>query len=321
MKTMLTPALGTWALLLSSGCVIAQDLVMPAVSITVEARVRDSADLPVEDATVYLALPRYRLGDKNQEAKAKTDKDGVATVSGIAQQDYILSAVKPGYYRTQGPHRAINSENGLQKYAVGVQKVDLELRPIRNPIFGISRDVDRRPLPKTDGPMGFDLEVGDWVAPHGKGRSADFIFELDGRFSSSRDYDQKFTVRFSRPHDGITAFRHPKDIGSALKWPYEAPLAGYESSLMWLLKWNPKQSGRGTTIDLSGETNYIFRVRSEVDAKANIIRAWYGVISGDFIPVGGNNEIGRNLSFTYALNPDWTRNIEFDPAKVASSPR
>jgi hypothetical protein len=321
MKTLLTSALGLWALFLSPGCAIAQDLVMPAVPITVEASVRDPEGRPVEGATVHLALPRYRLGDKNQQADAKTDKEGVATVSGIAQQDYILSAEKPGYYRTQGPHRGINSESGLRQYATGVQKIELELRPIRNPIVGISRDVDRRPLPKTDGPMGFDLEVGDWVAPHGEGRTADFIFELDGSFTSSRDYDQKFTLRFSRPQDGITVFKHPKGIGSALKWPYEAPLSGYESSRTWALKWSIKEGGRGTTIDLGGETNYLFRVRSQVDEKGNVVGAMYGVVSGDFIPVGGNNEIGRNVSFTYALNPDWTRNLEFDPAKTASSPR
>lgn len=321
MKTLIALAFGAWALVFTSGCAIAQELMMPAVPITVEARVSDPEGRPIEDATVYLALPRYRLGDKNQESIAKTNKEGIATVSGIAQQDYILSVTKPGYYRTQGPHHAINDEKSFQQYAIGVQKVSLELRSIRNPIQGIWGGIDRWPLPKTDGPMGFDLEVGDWVAPHGKGRSADFIFELDGRFTSRRDYDQKFTLRFSRPHDGIAIFKHPKEIGSALKWPYEAPLTGYESSLIWLLKWNPKQGGRGTTIDLNGETNYIFRVRSEVDEKDNIIRAWYGVVSGDFIPVGGNNEIGRNISFTYALNPDWTRNIELDSAKTASSPR
>lgn len=46
----------------------------------------------------------------------------------------------------------------------------------------------------------------------------------------------------------------------------------------------------------------------------------YGVIASEVI-IGGNNEIGRNVSFTYALNPDWTRNIEFDPAKVAVASR
>lgn len=306
---------------ITAGGAFAQELAMPAVPITVEAHVRDSDGRPVEDAVVHLSLPRYRLGDRNQWADAKTNADGVATVSGVAQQDYQVGVDKAGYYHTTGPHRRINTAKGFQQYAVGMQKIDLVLRPILNPIVGISRDVDRRPLPETDGPMGFDLEIGDWVAPHGRGQSADFIFELAGRFSSSRDYDQEFTLRFSRPNDGITLFSHPKRIGSALKWPYEASLSAYQSSLTWVLRWSLQQSGRGTTVDLSGETNYIFRVRSEVDGKGNVIRAWYGVVSGDFIPVGGNTEVGRNISFTYALNPDGTRNIEFDPAKVAASPR
>lgn len=322
MKTLLTSALCGWALLVSPGCVIAQELVMPAVPITVEAHVRDPERSPVEHATVYLALPRYGYQEnKGQKIKAQTNKEGVAIVSGTAQQDYAVSVEKSGFYRTQGPHRGINDEKSFQEYAVGVQKIDLELRPVRNPILGIRKGVDREPLPSTDGPMSFDLEIGDWVAPHGKGRTADFIFELDGRFTSSRDYDQKFTLRFSRLQDGITVFKHPKNIGSALKWPYEAPLSGYESSRTWILKWSIKEGGRGTTIDLGGETNYLFRVRSEVDEKGNVVRAMYGVVSGDFIPVGGNNEIGRNVSFTYALNPDWTRNLEFDPVKTASSPR
>jgi hypothetical protein len=322
MKTLFTSTFGAWVLLFAPGCAIAQQLVMPAVPITVEANVRDVDGRAVENATVYLALPHYGAqATRGQRIEAKTNKEGVATLSGVAQQDYGVSVEKLGYYRTQGPHRGINDGKSLQQYAVGVQKIDLELRPVRNAIVGISRDVDRRLLPNADGPMGFDLEIGDWVAPYGKGRTADFVFELYGRFTSRRDYDQKFTLRFSRSQDGIAVFKHPKEIGSALKWPYEAPLSGYESSRTWVLKWSPSEGGRGTTIDLGGETNYLFRVRSEVDEKGNVVRALYGVVSGDFIPVGGNNEIGRNVSFTYALNPNWTRNLEFDPAKTASSPR
>lgn len=321
MRTLITLGLSGWALFLSAGCAIARELAMPAVPITVEARVRDPDGRAVEGATVHLSLPRYRSGDKNQEAEAKTDNEGVATASGIAQQDYSVSVEKTGYYPTQGPSRDINSDTGRQRYTVGVQKIDLELRPIRNPVTGISRDVDRLPLPKTDGPMGFDLIEGDWVAPYGKGGVADLVFKLDGRFTSNRDYEQAFTLSFSNPHDGIVSYHRPRQLGSALKWPYKAPLAGYSSSRSWTLSWSPKEDGRGTTVDLSGETNYIIRVRSEADKNGNLIRAMYGVVSSDFIPVGGNNEIGRNVSFTYALNPDWTRNIEFDPAKTASSPR
>ena len=319
MKTLLTSALYACALLVSSGCAIAQDLVMPAVPITVEASVRDPEGSPVEDATVHMSLPRYRLGDKYQASIAKTDKGGVATVSGIAQQDYMLSAEKPGYYRTQGPHRGINDEKSFQQYAVGVQKIDLELRPVRNPIVGISRDVDRRLLPKTDGsPLGFDLEIGDWVAPYGKGKTSDFIFTVGGYFKSLNDFADSLTLTFSNSGDGIMPFWHPRQLGSALKWPYEAPLSGYESQRVWRQAFDGKR--HTNNLDRSGEMNYLFRIRTELDEKGNVRRAMYGVISNEVV-MGGNNEIGRNVSFTYALNPDWTRNLEFDPAKTASSPR
>lgn len=318
MKTLLTSALGAWALLLSPGCVIAQELMIPAVPITVEAHVRDPEGSPVEDATVYLTLPRYRLGDKNQESIAKTDKGGVATVSGIAQQDYILSATKPGYYRTQGPHRDINDEKSLQQYTSGVQKIELELRPVRNPIVGISKTVDRLKLPAFDTPLGFDLEAGDWIAPYGKGKISDFIFTVGGSFKSLNDYDQSLALSFSNQGDGIMLFKHPRHLGSALKWPYEAPLSGYESQRIWQKTFDGKK--RTSNFDNSGEMNYLFRVRTELDEHGNVRRAMYGVISNEVV-IGGNDEIGRNVSFTYALNPDWTRNLEFDPAKTASSPR
>lgn len=300
---------------------VAQEPAMPAVPITVEVHVRDPDGLPVKGATVHLALPRYRLGDKDHHAETSTDESGIATVSGIAQQDYQVGVDKVGYYHTTGPHRGINTPKGFQQYAVGVQRMDLELRPIRNPIRSITKFVNRMQLPAFAKPVGFDLEMGDWVAPYGKGRMADFIFKLEGRFSAPRDYDQTFTLTFSQPQDGILLVKYPVRTGSAFKFPYEAPLTGYESRCLWRLRWNGAEGSVGTTFDLTGETNYIFRVRSEVDEAGNVVRAWYGVVSGDFIPVGGNQDLGRNISFTYALNPDGTRNLEFDPEKTAASPR
>jgi hypothetical protein len=320
MKILITLSFSAWALLVAPGCAIAQQLVMPAVPITVEAHVHDPEGSPVAHATVYLALPRYGYQEnKGQKIEAQTNKEGVAIVSGTAQQDYAVSVEKSGYYRTQGPHRGINDEKSFQEYAVGVQKIDLELRPVRNPILGIRKGIDRRLLPKTDGsPLGFDLENGDWVAPHGKGKTSDFIFSVGGYFKSLNDFADSLTLTFSNQGDGIMPFRHPKNLGSALKWPYEAPLSGYESQRVWRQAYDGKR--HTNNLDRSGEMNYLFRVRTELDEKGNVRRAMYGVISNEVV-MGGNNEIGRNVSFTYALNPDWTRNLEFDPAKTASSPR
>lgn len=318
MKSRFLVALCTFSLSIFAWCAVAQELAMPAIPITVEAHVRDPDGLPVEGATVHLALPRYRLGDQYQFAESTTDEDGVATVSGIAQQDYSLSVGKPGYYRTQGPRRGINDDKGFKQYAVGVQKFDLELRPIRNPIVGISKSVDRLRIPAFDRPIGFDLEVGDWVAPYGNGKTNDFVFTVGGYFRSLNDYDQSLTLSFSNQGDGILPFKYPKQLGSALKWPYDAPLSGYEAQRTWRRTFDGKT--RTTNFDNSGEMNYLFRVRTELDEFGNVRRAMYGTISNEVV-IGGNNEIGRGISFTYALNPDGTRNIEFDPAKVAGSPR
>jgi len=318
MKTLIAIVLGSWAYLLASGCAIAQELMMPAIPITVEAHVRNSDGNPVEGATVNLSLPRYRLGDRNEKTSALTNEQGLAIVKGIAQQDYILGAGKNGYYYTVGPHRDINDEKSREQYSAGVQKIDLELRAVRNPIKGIRKGVDRVNLPAFDTPLGFDLEVGDWIAPYGKGKTSDFVFTVRGYFRTLNDYDQSLTLTFSNPGDGITLFKHPEQFGSALKWPYEAPLNGYESQRVWRKTFDGKT--RTTNLDNSGETNYIFRVRTELDEHGNLRRAMHGVISSEVV-IGGNNEIGRNLSFTYAVNPDWTRNIEFDPVKTASSPR
>jgi hypothetical protein len=54
-------------------------------------------------------------------------------------------------------------------------------------------------------------------------------------------------------------------------------------------------------------------VRSIVD-KGAIVKAWYGKIHGEinFYPTG---EAPGRLEFTYYLNPDATRNMEFDRKK------
>jgi hypothetical protein len=310
--------LSPFFLFIAAGCVVAQEFAMRGVPITVEAYVSDSEGRPVEGATVSLALPRYALGDSGQRVEAKTNANGIVSISGNAHQDYSVEVTKPGYYKTMGPHHSINTDKGLRQYASGVQKISLELRSVRSPIIGISKNVDRLQLPDFDKKLGFDLEVGDWVTPYGKGVFADLVIIVGGFFTTLDDYDQSLTLTFSHPGDGIKLLKIPPRIGSSLRFPYEAPLSGYESQRVWRKTFDGKT--RTTNIDSSGETNYIIRIRTELDDQGNVRRAMYGIIDGDVV-IGGNTEIGRNISFTYALNPDWTRNIEFDPAKTASSPR
>ena len=35
-------------------------------------------------------------------------------------------------------------------------------------------------IPVTNTPCGYDLMVGDWVVPYGKGKIGDFVFNING---------------------------------------------------------------------------------------------------------------------------------------------
>jgi hypothetical protein len=310
-KTLRLIALSAWCLLSLPGCMLAQQLggigVVP-VPITVQAFVHDPEGKPVEGAEVRAAFPRYGNTVTVAAAKAVTDREGIATLAGNAYAEYLVVAEKAGYYPTDGPRRAIGSPTEFKLYAAGVQKINLELRPIKNPIHSITRFVDSLRMPKTTEPVGFDLEVGDWVTPYGKGRTADFVFKAEGYVKSSTDYDLRLSLRFSNTGDGIIQTKLTKNLGSTFQFPYEAPLVGY------LARYESRKAFDGktrlSTADLNGTTGYIFRVRSKLDEQGKVRSALYGVITQD-LNFHGTIETGFDISFVYVLNPDWTRNLEF----------
>ena len=92
---------------------------LSVVPVTVRVKVLDPDGVAVEGATVYLSLPRYGEGGRDQAIKSLTDRNGVATVSGIAQQDYTVSVGKPGYYHTSGPHRSLTTDKGRRAFGSG----------------------------------------------------------------------------------------------------------------------------------------------------------------------------------------------------------
>lgn len=108
--------------------------------------------------------------------------------------------------------------------------------------------------------------------------------------------------------------RMSKDAWSSFVSVYEAPLEGYQPSIVLAINCTTDKILQQEEINSAGYL--VFRVRTVVDEKGHIVRARYGKIYG---PV----EYGENLTtsnglmrFTYYLNPtDNDRNLEFDPAR------
>ena len=320
MKTKLIAACVSLLLLGMPGCALAQQLAaVPTHPVAVRVFVHDPDGKPVEGAEVALSLTYYRVRSvEGKTVRELTDKEGFATVSGMAESEYRVGAGKSGYYRTVAPTRDLDSEYGLKQYANGTHEMDIELRPIRNQVAGINRGFDGLLIPELNKPFGFDLEVGDWVAPYGKGKAADLIFRLDGYFNSPDDYIFKFNASYGRPGDGLQPVKvEPNaEIGSAFRLPYEAPLTGYEAAHVWERAHVGGQ--RVISEERKGGTFFLFRVRTVLDSSGNVVRALYGYMDGN-LDFRGTPEKGYKLSFTYWLNPEWTRSLEADPKKTVTS--
>jgi hypothetical protein len=204
---------------------------------------------------------------------------------------------KAGYYSTtKGYEFSTFGDNDPQKWN---PSETLMLKKVGKPIAMYAKSVNLG-MPVFDKPAGFDLMIGDWVAPYGKGVNTDIIFtaHLDQRTESDADY--KLTVSFPKAGDGIQEFTVPDtEKGSGLRSPHEAPTDSYQSQ--WVQTRNRKP-GQAETGNFDSGRNYFFRVRTKIDDQGNIVSAHYGKIYGDF------------MQFRYYLNPTLnSRNVEFDP--------
>ena len=302
MKTSLT------ILLLSAVSCLAMAQLYRTTHIDAEITVVDPEGKPVEGANVRLGFPRYGEGRKDVMVNGMTDKDGLIRLNGEAEQVYNIHVQCDGFYQHREPKRTIATPSEIERYAKGLQRVRIELRPIINPVVGLGQLVERRKIPAFDTDLGFDLFVGDWVAPHGNGSSTDFILRFSGRFNSVRDYDQSVQMRFPLSGDGISPIKVEYQHGSALHYPYEAPTEGYAPERVWRTWHTGKQADRGVDPNAA----YIIRFRTELDEQGNVKRALYGILGRD-LQFGGDGRDGFMITFSYLVNPDWSRNIEFDP--------
>ncbi len=259
--------------------------------------------VPIEGAEVNIG---FRRADQRATGeKGVSDINGLFSASGESSGYVSYGVNKDSYYETIESKWILNADGKKEKKDGKWQPWNPTITVVlKKKIKPVPMYAKRCPLglPAVNEKIGYDLEKGDWVAPHGKGIISDFIFfgELDQR--NKKDYDYKLTVTFSNPGDGIQDYfikgrdKYNPTRGSVLKSSQFAPEKGYLSE--WI-QTKTRKPGEQIAGNCDPMRNYYFRVRSEVDANGNIIKAMYGKIYGDF------------LNFIYYLNPDFTRNVEY----------
>lgn len=281
----------------------------PEAKVTV--KVVDEFSIPLEKVDVGIGFqePKGReQGIKDVAERGITGADGIFTASRKAGSHIGFSAEKQGYYKSYGEYHFTTSTDG--RWQPWNPEFKLVLRKIGNPVPMYARQLTPITLPEANKRIGFDLIEYDWVSPYGKGKHADFIFRLDGKYNNEYDYNNTLTLTFANKFDGIQLVTEDRRFGSEFKLPRTAPEAGYQNKL---IRSESRTPGQPYKSDSKEDNNYIFRIRSE-EKNGKLLRAMYGKIQGD-INFGVDKTHKASITFTPYLNPDNTRNLEFDPKR------
>lgn len=253
--------------------------------------------------TFEIPHPRKR-GIGFKKAKGFTDGRGRFSAQSNTLDSLSYSAEKIGYYKSWGEFNFAKSKSG--KWQPWNPTVELVMRKIENPVPMYARKIGID-IPIVGKEVGFDLMAADWIEPYGKGRYPDFVFKIESMVKGWLEFEGTLTLTFSNKLDGIKLVKEDRYYGSEFKLPRFAPAEGYKMKWVKHNKSLPKQPYEE---DYAKDNNYIFRARSEV-GDGNLIRAVFGKIQGDirFDPRSAR------IHFTYYLNPDYTRNLEYDPKR------
>jgi hypothetical protein len=194
------------------------------------------------------------------------------------------------------------------------------LRRVLNPVAMYVRHVGFTPIPGAD--SAFDLMVGDWVAPQGRGEEGDLTIRVDRVVRGLNDFNYKVVLVFSG--GALAMKRTDLDRRSAFKFPYHAPTGGYEESVIL----SGFMEGIEGNRDINGDQNagYIFSLaRREIGGGHRLMS---GKILGaiHYDPKDSVKESYGSISFRYYLNPlgsglEWdTKNNLFSDIRVTPIP-
>jgi len=272
-------------------------------------KVIDESGAPVQNANVRIRF-QVNTQQKNVGIDLPTNSDGIVSGTAATNGHVGFRVIKSGYYESWSSYDFKNK--AVLRWEPWNPEVSIVLRKIENPVPMYARDTRESTLivPVVGTDVGFDLIMYDWVKPYGHGKVADIICNLHVRRTAWDDFEYNMKISFPGQFNGIQSIEEDLLHGSELKLPRFAPEDGYKKEVKSFID---RKSVGASKSSFNENMHYVFRIRSEVE-KGKLKRAMYGKIVGD-IHVGTKKEGTAYVYFKYYLNPDYTRNLEFDPMR------
>jgi hypothetical protein len=266
----------------------------------------DDDGLPVTNAQVWVSYgipPSAQQSKDWNKVEGLTDNNGffIAEHQDTGSYSLGIHIRKEGYYPTDHVYDLGANYNP----EVWNPNLKMVLKRIGQPIAMYAKKEETK-IPEQNKPVGFDLMVGDWVAPYGSGKTADVSFMVHRKISSPQEFDADLELTFPNTSDGIFVLPPSPKTDSPLVMPRFAVEAGYQSTLTW--------SYHNFTETSEPASGYFIRVRTILDANGIVKSAFYGKIQGDIRFYVGTKAPQAGIGFNYYLNPTPnSRNVEFDP--------
>ena len=295
----------------------------------VRLRVIEESGVPIHDAHAVIS---YVMGRDADEHIGLTDRDGYFLAQVKPLVGIYIAASKNGYY----PASFDNARSDVLPPGNKIEKLFVLPRVI-NPTtlyvlrYEMRKDQKSPLFAELNKWLGYDLEIGDWIQPHGKGKTADLQFRFKTKFNgwkfsekemeNSRRINSRLTeeelrfffgrwdgeleISFPDEQEGLCEVNERFLSYSKMKLPHLAPVNGYQPT--WRYTANTY-----SPVTAREDVGFFLRTRVKLQDNRNIISANYAKIVGDvhFSPANGS------IRFLYYYNPvPNDRNLEFDPKR------
>ena len=297
----------------------------------------DATGRPIEGVrvtgyfTVDIGWRAWTESSVPNKAEALTDKRGLCSVSGKTNCGKVGCWVENppnGYYcPPRGWGHIYTNKNFFGVWQPDNLVATIRLQRVEHPIPLSVKNVRPKVAPETfDGTnavLRYDLVLGDWLPPEGKGEHADLEIRTKltinevlqvGRRRKKVFFEFRTEIEFAGEGNGCCAEMTAPTMGIKLR---SAPEAGYGKTIVNRFGVKRKIVGPNVTEAEYSDSNpnrcYYFRIRSRFDDKGKLVEAYYGKVYGDF-NFHGRWDLGfQGVDFRYYLNPkSLDRNLEWD---------